>query len=114
MKKIFTLLFLLSLLIVPRGTYAADSITLVDNTLITDRSMLSCLARSDTETVLLMTGTATDTFAIVEDAVTVQIVTLTASSEKWVKTGGIRSFKVDWTAVAGSPAATLQCNRVQN
>jgi hypothetical protein len=114
MKRLLMFLLLISIFTLPLNAYSADSIVLTDNTLVTDSSMLECLKKSDTETVLLMTGIATDTFAVIEDGVTVQTVTLAASAEKWQKFGGIRSFKVNWTAVAGSPAATLQCNRVQN
>jgi len=57
-----------------------------------------------------MTGAATDTFAISEDGVTITTVTLASTAEKWTTTHPtIGDFKVNWTPVAGTPAATLNC-----
>lgn len=107
-KIIFTMMLLLLMAIWNGPALAADSIVLSDNAAITDESMLLCLA-SDATKELTLTGAATDTFAVICNSATVDTITLTDTAEVWFWSYSCSTFKVDWTAVAGSPAGTLTC-----
>ena len=87
------------------SAYAATSLALVDNTLITETSTLKALAHSG-EKALVVTGTIGDTFVIHEDGLSVKTITLAAATEKYTFSHIAMSYKVDWT-LAGAGGATL-------
>ena len=109
MNKRFLILMASFLIFIGGMTYAlADTLALTDNTAVTDSNMRRCMQKSVKKN-LILTGAATDTFLIVEDGVDIVTVTIASSSEKWETDSSMNDLKVNWTAVAGSPAATLEC-----
>lgn len=108
MRKIF--IFLLSFVVFIgsiKTLYAALSIALSDNTLVTDATVLRALSRSG-EKALVLNGSIGDTFEITEDGVSVKTITLAATSEKWTFNHTISTYKVNWSA-PGTDTATLIC-----
>jgi hypothetical protein len=109
MKRVF--LAVIAILVLWGISYGASMLALTDNTLVTDKGMLTCLASNSTWKSLLMTAAAgTCSFAIIEDGVTVQTETVDTTTEKWVTQHTMGTFKVNWTAGTGTcTGATLQC-----
>ena len=116
-KLILTVGLMVLVAVLGKWALAADSLTLTDNTLITDAQTLRCMT-TDASKVLVLTGSATDTHQIVEDGADIVTITLVDHTEKWTTNHPSRTFKVNWTAVATATdpplGATLQCIEQDN
>ena len=104
MKKL--ILSFILVLVLSSISWAATSIALVDNTLVTDAATLRALSKGNPKAIVLG-GTISDTFAIYEDGVLVKTITLAAASEKWVFTHMATSYKIDFSV--GTDTAQLIC-----
>ncbi len=107
MKKYFTIMLLLLVVSGMGICIAADKLSLADNTLVTDDSMLRCLSRTG-EKALVFTGNIGDAFTIYEDGVAVTTITLAAVAEKYEFNHVSSTYKVDWTPTA-TATTTLYC-----
>lgn len=108
MRKIIIFLLFFSIFVgIIKPIYAALSLVLVDNTLVTDAAILKELSRGG-EKALIVSGSIGDTFEIIEDGVLVKTITLEATSEKWTFNHTSSSYKVNWSA-PGTDTATLIC-----
>ncbi len=89
--------------------YGASMLALTDNTLVTDDSMLRCLAQSG-QKALVLTGSTNDPFRVYEDGVLVTTITLATASEKYSFDHVAGTYKIDWTTTAtAADTATLYC-----
>lgn len=89
--------------------WGASMLALSDNTLVTDDSMLRCLAGSG-QKALVLTGSANDPFRVYEDGVLVTTITLATASEKYSFDHVAGSYKIDWTTTAtAADTATVYC-----
>ncbi len=111
MKKII-LLTVCALLLLTGNSYAGG-ISLTDNVMLSTTDIngkfSACVARSDSNKRLVISGAVGDTFAVEFDGVVIKTVTLVTSPELWNFNNAVDALRVDMSA-NGTEAVSLKCS----